>query len=101
MALRPCPLQGGGGVVDGKGEGVSDNLINLFRAEEAVERWRAERENASARLKLAEMRKNIALLISRYEPVYSTGIDRKKLQHLLAFIEHGDLKRLAREQEAT
>jgi len=75
------------------------NLSQLFDAEEKVRRWRAEFENASARLELATIRKNIKYLISQHEPVASTGLDRKQVERILGYVEHGDMKRFIREGE--
>jgi hypothetical protein len=73
----------------------------LFQEQDREARWRAEVENATARLELARMRKHMAHLISQHEPVASTGLDRGKLKHLLAYVQHGDLKRLERELHHT
>jgi len=62
-----------------------------------VSRWTAERENAQARLELARTRECCRLLISQYDPVFSLGIDRNKLQVLLDFVQHHDPSRLRRE----
>ena len=76
---------------------MSDDLQHLFYTEEEVRRWSAERENASARLQLAQMKKSMATLISQYEPVNSLNIDREKLRHILNYVQHGDMSRLLRE----
>lgn len=73
------------------------SLDKLFAAQGEVRRWKAETENATARLELARIRERSALLISQHDPVNSLGIDREKLRAVLAFLEHGDLKRLERE----
>jgi hypothetical protein len=67
---------------------------------DAVRRWMAERENASARLELARTRECCSLLISQHDPVFSMGIDRDALKILLGFIAHHDTHRLRRECEA-
>ena len=70
---------------------------NFMRAEDEVLRWRAERENASARLELANMRRNMAMLISQHEPLCDLRIDRDQLRELFKFVCHNDKKRLERE----
>ena len=66
-----------------------------------VSRWKAERENASARLEIAQMKEAARLLVSQYDPVHSLGIDRKKLEVLLSFVcHHRDTSRLRRESES-
>ena len=65
-----------------------------------VKRWRAERENASARLALAETRACARLLISQHDPVSALGINRDHLKVLLDFVQHHDVARLRRESEA-
>lgn len=73
------------------------DLGSLFSAQAEVRRWRAESENASARLELARVRESIAFLISQHEPVASSGVDREKLRHLLSFVQHHDVARLGRD----
>jgi hypothetical protein len=73
------------------------DLAHLFMEEEHVRRWRAESENAAARLELATMHRNIAHLLSQHEPVASLGLDRERLRLVLGFVSHGDLPRLQRE----
>lgn len=73
------------------------DITALLRTEGDVRRWQAESENASARLEISRMHRNIAYLISQHEPVNSLGVDREKLRALLGFVRHGDLKRLERE----
>ena len=77
-------------------EGALD-LTRLFQAEDKVLRWRAESENASGRLELAKMRRNMAQLLSQHEPVASLGLDRERLRLVLDFVSHGDEARLQRE----
>lgn len=64
-----------------------------------VARWKAERENATARLDLAQTQACCRLLLSQYDPVFKLGIDRKKLKVLLDFVQHHDPARLQREVE--
>lgn len=73
------------------------DLQELFMTQEQVARWKAERENASARLELAQARSCCAYLLSQHDPVHSLGIDREALRILLHFISHHDKGRLARE----
>lgn len=70
------------------------DLSELFSEQEKVARWRAESENANARLQLARM---CARLISQHEPVAALGLDRERLRLALNYIRHGDLKRFDRE----
>lgn len=69
----------------------------LFSAQKDVERWRAEGENASARLQLARSAEARAYLLSQHEPVASAGIDREVLEVLFAFTLHCDKSRMGRE----
>lgn len=74
-----------------------DDLALLFKAEERVLRWKAERNYATAELDIALIEKNMRYLISQYEPLNSLKIDREKLRGLFSYIKHGDLARLERE----
>lgn len=76
---------------------MSADLSRVFETGEQVRRWAAERENASARLELAEMRHASATLLSRGDPVSHLGMNREHLRVLLAFLAHNDLPRLLRE----
>ena len=67
---------------------------------DAVRRWKAEGENAAARLDLERTRECCRLLISQYDPVHSLEVDRKKLKVLLDFVLHHDPERLRRDCEA-
>lgn len=73
------------------------DLGTLFSAQEEKRRWRAERDNATARLELAITREACATLVSQHQPVASLGIDRDVLRVLLAYVRHGDDKRRDRE----
>lgn len=74
-----------------------NDLGNLFIAQHEVRRWRAERENADARLELARAKEARANLLSAHEPVASLGIDREVLRALLSYTAHHDEARLKRE----
>lgn len=69
----------------------------LFNAEDKVDRWSAEFNYASTKLNLARMNKNMAYLISQYEPINSLGIDRDIIQIIFSYITHGNIKRLERD----
>ena len=73
------------------------DLDQLFKAHIEVSRWKAEQENATARLELARIRENCAYLISQHEPVNSLGVNRERLRFILSYVLHGDLKRLNQE----
>lgn len=75
----------------------ANDFGTLMFAQNNIERWKAERENATARLELAQMNERIAHLVSQHEPVASLGLDRERLRIALRFIQHGDLGRLSRE----
>lgn len=77
-----------------------NDLERLFKEQDQVARWRAEVENATARLQIARMNEHCAYLMSQYDPVHSFGLDRDRLRLLLDYVRHGDLARLAREHEA-
>ena len=48
---------------------------------------------------LAEIEERKDMLLSRWEPLNSLGIDRKNLKILFDYLSHGDKKRLFRECE--
>jgi len=73
------------------------DLQRLFSAEGDVRRWRAESENAGARLQLARADEARAFLLSQHEPVASLAVDRCALRVLLSFTQHCDKDRLRRE----
>jgi len=66
-------------------------LNNLFYSKLEVERWNAERENASARLEIARIDRNMWFLLSQHEPVASLEIDRDLLKLIFAFIKNGQI----------
>ena len=72
----------------------AEDLRRLFFEEDNVLRWKAERENSSARLDLARAKRNCAFLISQHEPVNSLNVNRDVLREILSYIWHGDIKRL-------
>lgn len=78
----------------------ANDLSTLFSAGTEVSRWRAEGENASARLEIARTKEARAYLLSQHEPVASLGIDREVLRVLLNFTAHHDRSRLTRELSA-
>ena len=63
------------------------DLSTLFYREEEVRRWKAEAENAHARLEIAHMRERMAMLLSQHEPVNSLNIDREALRKIFGFVE--------------
>jgi len=75
---------------------VSD-LAALYHSHDITARWRAESENASARLDLAEYNERMAYLMSQHEPVASLGLDRERLRLALSYVKHGDKSRLDRD----
>ena len=77
-----------------------NDLSVLFQEQDRVARWKAEVENATARLQIARMNEHIALLISQHDPVASLGLDRERLRLALNYIRHGELSRLDLEYEA-
>ena len=73
------------------------DLELLFRAEEKVTRWIAERNYASSQLDLAMIRRNMRHLISQHGPLRSLDVDREKLRIIFSYLEHGNTARLKRE----
>lgn len=63
----------------------------------SVQRWNAERENATARMELERIRACCQLIISQHDPVASLGLDRDRLAVVLNFVRHGDTARLRRD----
>jgi hypothetical protein len=87
-------------MADGNVSTIPDSVTDVVRqmmARDDVARWRAESENASARLELAKHKQNISDLLAQHQPVDELGIDRDKLRLLLLFVLHGDMNRLKRE----
>lgn len=77
---------------------MSANDLNaLFEAEEAVRRWTAEWENASARMQLAKHHRNIRCLLSQADPFKKYGINREQMRAIFSYIGHGDMARLERD----
>ena len=80
---------------------MSENdLGKLFHAQDVTARWRAEHENASARLELAQRNERAAFLLSQNDPVAKMGVERGRLRLLLDYLKHGDIGRLNRDFEA-
>lgn len=65
------------------------DLLTAFRERDAITRWKAECENASARLELARIRERLALILSQSEPVDSLGLDREALRAVIDYIRTG------------
>ena len=74
------------------------DLSDLFAAQEKTKRWRAEFENASARLELAQIAERAAYLISQHHPVADLDVNREHLRLILRYLRHGSLSRMAAEQ---
>lgn len=74
------------------------DLQDLFHAQDDVKRWRAERENASARLQIASYGERVAYLLSQHDPIASLGLDREKLRIVFNYLEHGNITRLYAEK---
>jgi len=75
---------------------MSDFAVYLA-SKDQTKRWEAERENASARLELAQINERCAMLVSQHQPVSEMEIDRERLRLILSFLRHGDTARLNRE----
>lgn len=69
------------------------DLARYFDAQEKRRRWMAERENASARLQLAQIHERAAEIRSQHEPLNElTGGDRDTREKILAatfYVLHG------------
>ena len=76
------------------------DLQRLFSAQDKTARWKAEMENATARLELARIEERSAYLISQAEPVNNLLINRGQLKAVLSYLHHGNLNRLKEETEA-
>lgn len=76
---------------------MNNDLCTLFARQESTRRRKAEWENASARMELAQQDERMAYLLSQREPVAALGLDRERLRLALSYIKHGDLSRLDRE----
>ena len=60
-------------------------------AQETTRKYRAERDAATARVDLAEMRERCAQLISQHEPLNTLGLDRDAVARPLRFVQSGRL----------
>lgn len=80
---------------------IMSDFVVLMNKQNETARWKAEVENATARLELARIRERSAYLISQHEPVNSLGLDRERLRLALRYLEHGNLTRLENELEAS
>lgn len=65
------------------------DLAMAFAQQEQQRRWRAERENATARLELAQIRERLALVLSQHEPVASLNINRDDLRKVIDYVRTG------------
>jgi len=65
------------------------DLLTMFKHQDEQRRWKAERENASARLELAQIRERLAEVLSQHEPVASLNIDRDDLRKVIDYIRSG------------
>lgn len=65
------------------------DLTNAFAHRNEQRRWIAERENATARLELAQIRERLALVLSQHEPVASLGLDRDALRKVIDYVRTG------------
>ena len=79
-------------------EGVFD-LSHYYHQQEVTRRWRAERENSSARLELSQIKERMLYLLCQHEPIHRMGLDREKVRILLDFLHHGDKERMNRNIE--
>jgi len=73
---------------------IMSDLATLFECQEKSRRWMVERENATARLELAEIDRHCAYLISQHEPIASLDINREQLRLVLNYVRHGNMHRL-------
>jgi hypothetical protein len=69
----------------------TNDLATAFRERDNVTRWSAERDNATARLELAQLRERMALVLSQCEPVDIIGVDRDGLRIIIDYIRSGQL----------
>lgn len=76
---------------------AGSDLQNIFSAQAEKRRWRAEGENAQARVQLATINEGCATLLSGHDPVASLGMNRDHLRCVLSYIRHGDVSRMNRE----
>lgn len=65
------------------------DLATMFKHQEEQRRWRAEAENASARLELAQIKERLAEVLSQHEPVASLAIRREDLRKVVDYIRTG------------
>lgn len=74
--------------------------LSLHLETTEVARWKAERENATARFEIAGIKRRRVELIMQHDPANYLGIDRDRLRLALDYVViHGDLLRLRREFE--
>ena len=65
------------------------DLSTAFKHRDDQARWKAERENATARLELAQIRERLALVLSQHEPVANLLLDRDDLRLVIDYIRTG------------
>ena len=67
----------------------TQDLTTAFRERDAIARWTAERENAGARIALAQLHERMALILSQHEPVAMLKLDRNALRKVIDYIRAG------------
>ncbi len=67
----------------------TDDLTTMWRHQAEQKRWSAERENASARLELAQIKELLAEMLSQHEPVASLELDREALRVVIDYVRTG------------
>jgi hypothetical protein len=68
------------------------DLATMFKHQDEQRRWKAERENASARLELAQIRTRLAEVLSQHQPVASLDINRDDLRKVIDYIRTGRIQ---------
>lgn len=65
------------------------DLATMFKHQDEQRRWIAERENAAARLEMAQIKERLAEMLSQHEPVEGMRINREDLRKIIDYIRTG------------
>ena len=73
-------------------EAIEETMSDFTRMQAHIEeqrRWRAECENAGARLELAQIKARLAEVLSQHQPVADLKLDRDDLRVVIDYVRTG------------